>query len=338
MPRSVADAAKQDMWLSVILGGVLMLFSFWVTTRLSQYFPDKTCLEYHRILLGPLLGQVLNIILLSLIAAVAFIALRTFSMALKMFVLETTPPQIIVFVLLLLAVYAVQYGLDSFVRLQQFIIVPNYFFFLTLIVLGVMALDTKNYQPTLADGFSPVLKGTIPSWFAYTGPELITGLLYPFITRKEEVLKWGSACVGTLTVLYTMITLFVQGILGSAETAHMIVPTIIAYREVEIPDTFIERLDGYLMIFWIPIYFTSLSNCLYFASFGAGRLLKLEYSRPLALLFVPVIYYLTVVPPDLNTMTGISKLYNIIGMVWGLGILPLLLLIAWLREKRRSEC
>lgn len=338
LPRSVADAAKEDMWLSVIFGGILMLFSVWILIRLSQYFPNHTCIEYHRVLLGPILGQAVNLLVLILILSIAFLALRSFTMALKMFVLDITPPQLFLFILPMLAVYAIQYGLTPLVRLQQFVMLPNYLFFLTTISLGLLAINTKNYLPLLADGFIPVMTGAVPSWFAYSGPELVLGLIYPFVTNQKAVMKWSIACIGALMFLYTFITAIVQGMLGPTETAHMIVPTIIAYRGVEIPDTFIERLDGYLMIFWIPIYFTSLINFLYFFSFGTGRLLKLESNRPIAVLLVPLMFYLALVPPNMDIVSKINKLYNITGMIWGLGILPLLLIIAWQKEKRRKLC
>ncbi len=338
LPRSVADAAKEDMWMSVIFGGLLMLFSVWVLIRLSRYFPNQTCMEYHRILLGPILGQAANLLVLALILSIAFLALRSFGMALKMFVLDTTPPQLFLFVLPMLAVYAIQYGLAPLVRLQQFVMIPNYLFFLTTISLGLLAINTKNYLPILAEGFIPVATGVVPSWFAYSGPELVLGLIYPYVTNQKAVMKWSMTCIGALMFLYTFITVVVQGMLGPTETAHMLVPTIIAYRGVEIPDTFIERLDGYLMIFWIPIYFTSLINFLYFFSFGAGRLLKLESNRSISILLVPLMFYLSLVPPNMDIVSKLNKLYNIAGMIWGLGILPLLLIIAWQKEKSRRLC
>lgn len=338
LPRSVADAAKEDMWLSVVLGGVVFLFSFWAVVKVSQYFPQHTCIEYHRILLGPILGQALNIALLFLMVMLTGLALRGFGIALKIMLFDLTPPQIAVAVLLLLAVYAIQYGLAPLMRFQQFIFMHNYLLFMPLVLLGLMSVDTKQYLPMLAKGFTPVLKGAMPSWFSYSGPELVTGLIYPFVTRQNHVFKWGAAGIGMLTLLYTLLTLIVQGILGSRETAYMQIPTISAYREVEIPDTFIERLDGYLMILWIPLYFISLANFFYFISFGTARLFKLENSRPFVVLLAPVIYYMANLPPDAQTLADFNKLFNIADMAWGLGILPLLTGIAWLKKKRRNTC
>lgn len=336
--RSVAEVAKEDMWLSVILGGVVFLFTFWAAAKLSQYFPHYSCIEYHCILLGPILGQVLNVLLLFLLVMLTAQSLRTFIMTVKILLFDLTPSQFPVTVLLLLAVYSTQYGLAPLMRLQQFIFMHNYLLFLPVILLGLLAINTQNYLPVLAEGFTPVLKGVMPSWFAYSGPELVTGFIYPFMTRQKYFFKWGAAGIVVLISLYTLITMIVQGILGPKETAHMLIPTLIAYRSVEIPDTFIERLDGYLMIMWIPLFFTSHINLLYFTSLGTARLIKLENSRPVAVLLTPIIYYLTVLTPNMQTAMAFSNFFNIAAMVWGLGILPLLAGLAWLKERRRKAC
>jgi spore germination protein len=138
--------------------------------------------------------------------------------------------------------------------------------------------------------------------------------------------------------VYTLITVIVQGILGPKETAHLLSPTILAYRSVEIPDTFIERVDGYFHIFWIPVFVVCMLDWYHFAAFGIKRMLKLEDSRPVVALLLPIIQYFIDVPPDFQTAGKIAKMANFAFGIWGLGVLPLLLLIAWLKEKRRNAC
>lgn len=339
MPRTVAEVTNEDMWLTVICGGGVFLFAFWAVAKLSQYYPGQTCLEYHRILLGPILGQLLNVILLSLLISTTAISLRNFTVALKIMLLDMTPPQIIVIILLLLAVYATQYGLAPFLQIQQLVFMSNNFILIPVILLGFLSVNTiDTYLPILAKGLTPIIKGIVPSWFAYCGPELVVGLIYPYVTRQKGAVTWGAAGVAVLTVLYTLLTIIVQGVLTPKETAHIILPTISAYKEIEIPDTFIERLDGYLMVLWIPLYFTSLINLFYFSAFGWARLFKQESSRSVTILLVPLIYYLINLASRTQTISAINNYFTIADMVWALGIVPVLLGIAWLKEKKRRLC
>lgn len=332
LPRSVGTIAREDMWLSVILGGLAMGFSLWCAVTLSQRFPKATAIEYHSILIGPIVGQLVNMYYLMSIVFLGAAALRSFSAALKLFIFDVTPQWIILFVFLGVAAYAGQYGIAPLIRMQQFIFLIISPVAIVLMSLGFLRVETKHFQPFLAGGLMPVLKGIVPSWFAYSGPELITGLFFPFVTQKKQVVKAGFLTVAVLTVIYTTYAVIVQGVLGIEETIVTGFPTIIAYREVYLPDTFIERIDGYEMVLHIALYFLSLANLLYFSAFGCSRLMKLEYSRPVIILLVPVFYIIAMLPQSIEQLFIFYRLANYVLLFWGLFILPLLLLIAKLRK------
>lgn len=338
LPSDLARIAKEDMWMPMILGSILMSVAFWVAVKLSTYFPNVTVIDYHVLLLGRIPGFVLNGVMLLLMMVIVALFLRTFTIAVKVYLLDLTPPQVISSFILGLAIYAVQYGLAPLLRLQQFLFVPEYGIFLIITLLGVLAIESKNYQPILAEGIRPVLEGMIPTWFTYTGPEMFIGFLYPFINPKKAVLKWGIYSISVAASIYLVIILIVQGILGPLETAHTIIPTMMAYRFIEIPDTFIERLDGYLMAGWVIITFTSVINWIYFISFGIGQMLKLESSRCIVVLIIPFIYYLLYVPPNAYAIQITTQWVNCAGILWGFGITPLLLVLAWLKAKRKRPC
>lgn len=333
LPRTVGSIAREDVWLSVIFGGMAMAFSLWCTLTLSRRFPETTAIEYHPLVLGPVLGQILNIYYLLNLVIIGAAGLRSFSTALKLFLFDLTPPWIITFIFLGVAAYAGQYGIAPLIRMQQFFVFIISPFFITLTLLGFLRVETHHFQPFLAGGLMPVLKGVVPSWFAYSGPEMITGLLFPFVTKKNQVVKMGLASIVVLTVVYTVVTVIVQGVLGLEEIVAMVFPTVIAYREVDIPDTFIERLDGYLLIVHIAIYFISLANLMYFAAFGCSRLMKLEYSRPAIILLVPILYFIAILPQSNEQLNLFYRLVNYIGLSWGLIVSPLVLLIAKLRNR-----
>ncbi len=334
LPRAVAEIAKQDLWLSVLLGGVLIAVSFRIAAALAARFSDHTAIEYHCILLGWFWGNILNVAMLALMIAVTAEIIRVFRISVKIFLLDMTPSQIITLAMLVLVLYAAQHGLVPIIRVQQFLLLFSYSTFIFLVLLGLLEVNTQQFTPMLADGIKPVVLSAFECWTAYTGPELVIGLLYPYFAQLESVVRFGLAGIGGVTVLFVLISGITLGILGAEETAHLLIPTIMAYRSIEIPDTFVERIDGYLMIVWIAICFSCLLNWFYFTGFVAARMLKLENSRPVMVLLIPVIAYLVTVPPDFYALIVVSKWINYGGLAWGLGILPLLLGIAWWRERR----
>ncbi|MBP2646032.1 MAG: spore germination protein [Firmicutes bacterium] len=334
LPRSVGEIAKEDMWLSVIFGGVLFLFTVWTAITLASYYPNSTCIEYHQILLGPLLGQILNAVMIVLLLLVPILSIRSFVVALKIYLLDVTPTFVIVLSLLTFITYSAQYGLLPVIRVLQFTFMSIHSFFFIVVLLGLFSIKASHFQPFLAQGIMPVLKGAIPSWYSYTGPEFVVCLLYPFFIQKNKVLTYGFVSVLVLTAVYTLITGIVQGILGVAETTRMLVPTIIAYRGVEIPDTFIERLDGYFFSMWIPVLMVCMLLWVYLAVFGIKQMARLEYSRPVVILVCSLILYFVVAIPNLQTASTISEWANYALLAWGMGVLPLLLALAWWKHRR----
>lgn len=337
LPRSVAAASKEDMWLAVIVGGVCFLFAVWATVKLAAYFPEDTTIEITCKLLGPRLGVLINAFLVTIVLLIPAVSMRTFGVGIQSFLLESTPAQIIVAITIMLLIYGAQHGLPPLVRMQEFNFIPTQFLFLMLLLFGFSAIDTKNYLPFLAGGIIPVIKGAIPVWYAYTGPEIVIGMVYPFITSQKGVIKAGVVAVVALMTIYTLITIIIQGIIGAKEAEFLLVPTLTAFRNVEIPDTLIERLDGYFAILWIPIYFFCMLNWVYMACFGASRMMRLESSRPLVVLLGPIVYYIIMSISNYQSVIILNTWLNMAFIAWGLVIVPLLLLLAWRRAKQAAS-
>lgn len=337
LPRHMAQAAREDMWLSVLAGGVITMAAFWCAATLCGFFPRCTLVEYHRVLLGRWLGDALTAGFLALSLLYTALALRTFTMAVKVFLFDMTPTEVILFALLALAMYATQYGLGPLVRLQQILLPGSMLLFLVIFLLGLLAVKSCFFLPVLGHGVAPVLQGVSASWLTYSGQELVIVVAYPFLTHRRAARRWGLGALATLTVMYTFGVAVVQGILGAAEITHLIFPTISAFKEVEIPETFVERLDGYLMVIRIFLYFGSLANLLMLTSFAASRLLGLEFSRPLTALLLPVLHYTALVPPSLPALESFIRYTNLASLSWGLVITPLLTLLAY-RQREVPPC
>lgn len=337
LPRELALIAKQDIWLSIILGCLVALFSFWVVIKLAQYYPRQTPMEYNILLLGRIPGMILNVFFLASIVVALALLIRLMMISLKIYLLDLTPPQILGLILFIVPVYAVQYGLAPVVRLQQFNLFSSYSLFLIILVLGFLSIDVRNYLPVLADGVRPVVSATVKTCFPYAGINAVVILLYPSLLDKKLAFKYGAIAILVVALLYLLIVFITIGILGPAEVAGTIVPTVIAYRAVEIPDTFIERLDGYLMITWIAVNFITMVNGLFLLIFGAQRVLRLESSRPLAILFMPLILYIAFTPSDFNSLMAFESFANLTCAAWMLGIWPVLLAWAYLKNKRQNH-
>ena len=74
LPRTAAEKVKTpDVWITVILGGVIAMVTGVIMVKLSQQFPNKTFYQYSQDIVGKWIGG-----LLSLIIIVYFFTLSSF--------------------------------------------------------------------------------------------------------------------------------------------------------------------------------------------------------------------------------------------------------------------
>lgn len=77
LPRIVAEMAHEDMWLPVLIGGLLLFVGLGIALQLAAYFPGKTIIEYNPLLLGNVTGMALNILLILLMILIVSVEIRT---------------------------------------------------------------------------------------------------------------------------------------------------------------------------------------------------------------------------------------------------------------------
>lgn len=57
-----AEHARQDCWISILLGGLLMMAVTWVMIRVCMQNKDKTLVSFIKDLLGTFLGKIIVIV------------------------------------------------------------------------------------------------------------------------------------------------------------------------------------------------------------------------------------------------------------------------------------
>ncbi|PEX05178.1 spore gernimation protein, partial [Priestia megaterium] len=61
LPRTVAEQVKTpDVWLSVILGGIIAMIAGVIMVKLSQHFPEKTFYQYSQEIVGKWMGKLFS--------------------------------------------------------------------------------------------------------------------------------------------------------------------------------------------------------------------------------------------------------------------------------------
>ncbi|HHT25621.1 MAG TPA: endospore germination permease [Firmicutes bacterium] len=337
LPQVLALHAKQDCWLTAILGGLagLLLFLLWVA--LATRFPRRNLVEYARKTLGPWLGTLVVIPYAGYLLWLLMTMLRQVSSFFAL-VYPETPLVVIAFLIILVAMYIVHHGLEVLARVNDLLSPILFLGILVMILLALPKFTIQAFQPVLADGLGPVLSPLkLHVDFPY-GNAAAFLMIFPYINRPQElrsaVVK-GSLFGSALIVILLAFSLFT---LGPESMIRTVYPTYAAARTIVIAGI-LARIDGLVIILWI------LSNVIRIAIFFYAAVLCLSELFGLSsyqYLIIPLGHLITIGSIIVYTSAVDGDAFNAKWFPWAtipvILVVPLLLLIiSSIRSKRQQR-
>ena len=182
LPNGVVQDAKQDGWISVIVGGVYPLFLALLSIYYVKKHPNEDILVLSKKYLGVILGTICNILFL---AQFSIYLIGIASGVSNVFICHATPfltPIKIFIPAILVATYLALKEIKVLARINIIALYALVMLALTLLT----ALQRGNYLnlfPVFGSGYKNILKASLESAYAYGGLEGIF-LIYPFIRKK----------------------------------------------------------------------------------------------------------------------------------------------------------
>lgn len=331
LPRSVASAVHTpDIWLSVLLAGLINLIPIAVIGKLSAIFPRQHFLHYSQQIIGKYMGW-----LLSLLYAFYFITLLSFEVRMagevvREYLMERTPREVLILLLFFASTYLVTGGLGAVVRINEMFLPVLMFFLLLALLLSFREVDPKNMQPMLSKGIFPLFKGVPETALSFLGYEII--LFFSAYFQKPQ-LTFKAGCYGLAVVCFVyVLTVFVAlGVFGVDTLTTLVWPTLEVVKVIEIPGGFVERLESIFITIWVMAIFTTISINHFLSSMVLGQLFR-KNQRWFFYSILPVAYIIALYPPGVIEVFDIGTFASYFGLLLSTGIPIILLLVARLRK------
>lgn len=213
LPNRVTKIAKQDGWISVILGAIYPLYVALLAIYVSKNHPDENILILSKKYLGTVVGTFLNILflfsffsyyppLVSLVATIGRTYVVPFLSGTKIYVFT-----------IVLGIFCARKGLKVIGKICTIA------FYLVLVIIIVSTFVIKdgsvlNISPILGSGVKNILAGIIESGYDYALLELAF-ILYPFIDDKSKTKKAILNSVLYSWLIYVWITFISIYYIGS---------------------------------------------------------------------------------------------------------------------------
>lgn len=336
-PPLIALDAKQDSWLSSLIGtgcGLLLVNLYGI---LAKRDPEHTLVEFTTRVLGRKLGRLVSFIYFLFFLFLTAVLLRIVGDFMTTLVLPETPIQAIEIAFGLTVIMGVRLGLEAFARTSEMLLPWVVMFFVLLLLFLAPEIKLNNFAPVMENGLEPVLKGVMPLLGIPFLDLVILLMLTPSVTHPRKTGKnmtVGVICGGLLLMMVSSLCITV---LGPKYTASLNFPTYELVQKVDIGH-FIQRIEGIAGgIMFISIFF-KITICYYGTVLCLAHTLSLNQYKfltyPIGML---VIVFSLIVSPNL------IYFHNFVRMAWTplclvLGLLfPTLLLIADLVRVGRNK-
>jgi spore germination protein len=329
--------AGRGAWISVLLGGGVYFFSAYLMVLLAEQYPGQTLVQYLPKLWGKLFGAIFIWWLIFVYLFQFIIILKGMGRVITYNIFVRTPEEATALLLLLACVYCAMQEWDVILRIQEIISFTSLPLLLLMWSTSLLIVQHENLLPILPDDIPGMLAGSITSWSFYTGYEVIL-LIYPLVHRRgASKVKTVGAAFGCMTIFYVFFIAVSIGVLTAKTAGNMSYPPLAAIKGVEIPGTFLERLEVHILLLWIPLAFDSMVIFLAVPAFILAQYSHYSDHRIWVALQVPLICAAFLLLDKMPLIEKASHIATAVGVSFSLIAIPLTLLLSWLRRHSRKN-
>ncbi|QDR83353.1 GerAB/ArcD/ProY family transporter [Sporomusa termitida] len=337
LPTKVVPQAEQFAWVSVVLSGGLYFIAVWILMKLGEIYPGQDYTAYLPQLLGKWPGLTVVAAVLLLLVVFVWVIFNQFSRGLAFFMFDRTPYDVIIMGMLGVVIYCALQDLGTIIRITQFTFFVSTVMMGSIWILGLFNFQPENLLPLWTDKPWGIVEATFSTWGVYGGYEIIL-LLFPVINRTKGRLVLALAlAIGFVMLISFVVVIITIGVLSVEGVKNESYPVLVVVRSVELPGTFIERLENYLLIAWIPSVFNTMAVLVYAIGQTLSRVSGFADHRPWILAVTPVIFLGATLLDGMEMIKVADKMVNWLGAVLSLGIMPLIYLLARRSERRRMS-
>ncbi|MFC4810178.1 GerAB/ArcD/ProY family transporter [Paenibacillus sp. GCM10023250] len=331
VPSGLTAIAKQDGWISAVIGvgvGALLIGLYIV---LATRYPGQTLVQFAEQILGTWLGRLVGLLFFSFYFLLASLVLRNVGDFITTIVMPETPIQIVHLLFIMAILMGASLGLEVIARTAEIFLPWILTMLLLLIVFLLPQIQFDRVQPVFEAGTKAILHGSL-SVISIPYLELTVFLMIIPAVNKPKIgmpfLK-GAVLGGLVIIVITLLCVFV---LGWDFASRHTFPSYTLAKKIQVGE-FLQRIEVLVAIIWFLTIFFKLSLSFYAALLGFAQVLRLQSYRPMIVPFGILMGILSILvyPNIVYFRVFAGEIWPFYSATFGL-VLPLLLLVvSWFR-------
>lgn len=322
-----------DGWIAILIGGILSFLMFCIFYNIFKLYPNKDFFEIGNLTVGKAIFKIFKVFFIIYYMILLGLVSRNLGELIKIFLLQTTPLEIIILTFILATTYLSSYEIDKISRASYFIYPIIILFTVMIVITAIPGSEATNVLPIFRTDFEGLYKGIGHVIFSFMGVEIVI-LAIPYVEQKEKVFKTGIYAISTITLIYLIVFFMVLTNFSQEQIVSQNYPVLVLVRHLDAPGLFLENLDGLVMALWILVIFVTMVPAYFAVGKFSSKLFNTKKHKQFILGAVPIIYLIAMWPENfLPIMNELSNIYFAFALICAL-IIPLVILIIGLIKKK----
>ncbi len=330
----IINSSKQNSPLVVILGSILGLCVLYLFLKLFNYEKDLNIFLKLEKLYGKVIGNILNILLVLLVAFYFIYTLWSIQIYIQNKYLDKTPSIIILILFLIPIIYSISKDIKTISKLSLIIFIIAIFEILLSIFGLVNLIEIDNLKPFFDTTFSNILKNSLyfvsyfltPTFMLLTVPK--NQIENQKSLNKHIIIFYIFGCINFL-LLFT----FIIGIFGSELASLFYYPEFTLLKKINYFD-FIQHVENILSTQWLFSLFISGVTSLYYVN----KYLNYKNINKKIFLYIFVLVALIISTMLFkNTTIGYNLVRNYFVFIYSIPILILVIISVIISKFKKSK-
>ncbi|WP_243864480.1 GerAB/ArcD/ProY family transporter [Paenibacillus castaneae] len=335
--RSLSEVGGTAAWIIILIAILFCPLTWWAVRGVLKNGPEQcTLVTATENILGPLLGNVVNLLYCIFFFMITFIVLREFSEIISSEILPRTPLTVILLSLLIPIAFITHLGIEAVGRISSVTIILIVGSVYILLIGGLIThMEPNALSPLWGTGRSHVLwMGVIKS--SLFSELLVLGFLLPKMRNQKEWGKvaWWSITVSSIVLLST--TILYLYIFPYPTAARINVP-LLQISKLIIFGRWLQRMESLFLIVWLICTVIKLAVSLYCTVSSLSQIIRLPRHQSLVFPITIIIFSFAMLPD--SEMTAYAWDKNILrtyGSIISIGLPMLTWIVGIIRNKRRQ--
>lgn len=336
LPLIAVRAADSGAPMVTLIGVMVGYIGLFVITFLGMRFPDQSIIQYSEVIIGRWIAWIGSAFTIVFFAILTSLAAREFGEVVVTSVLKSTPVEVTVIVMLVLATFSCRNNIITFTYLHHFYFPLILFPGLGIVVLSMKSAELINLQPIIGNDPSHMLPGILTVGALFQGSFIMT-LVIPSMRKPQKAMIAGFIGFLVVGALYVATVIAAVGVFGSEEIKNLLWPTLELAKATTLPANVLERLDAAFLAVWVTAVFTTLLSSYFLTIRMTSQLFRLQDHKAISTFILPLVFIMAMIPQNIIQLYAVIEDVGRIGLYITIGYPGLLLLISLVRKKRGNQ-